>query len=150
YEGLGNAIGKIRVDLGVPIKFESYLILPEDDSGRCEEKRPTELPVHRYCAIARICYTCVDASPGVEDGYLVYIKTALSGSESIDVYNYAQAHPEFPHESTADQMYSESQFESYRELGSHIVENICHAMTETTPTMKDFFDFVERQTGNQL
>ena len=33
------------------------------------------------------------------------------------VASYAAANPDFPHESTADQWFSESQFESYRGLG---------------------------------
>ena len=33
-------------------------------------------------------------------------------------------HPAFPHESTGDQFYSESQFETYRILGRHVVEAV--------------------------
>jgi hypothetical protein len=32
---------------------------------------------------------------------------------------------QFPHESTVDQFFSESQFESYRMLGRHAVERLC-------------------------
>ena len=31
----------------------------------------------------------------------------------------------FPHESTADQFFSESQFESYRMLGAYTMEKLC-------------------------
>jgi hypothetical protein len=41
------------------------------------------------------------------------------------VFNYAIRHPEFPHEPTSDQFFNESQFESYRALGSHIIETLC-------------------------
>jgi hypothetical protein len=34
------------------------------------------------------------------------------------------SHPDFPHESTADQWFSESQFESYRRLGFEIMDGI--------------------------
>jgi len=34
-------------------------------------------------------------------------------------------HPAFPHESTAEQWFSESQLEAYRVLGSHIVDLVC-------------------------
>jgi hypothetical protein len=36
-----------------------------------------------------------------------------------DVYSYSKASKTFPHESTSDQWFSESQFESYRALGRH-------------------------------
>jgi hypothetical protein len=49
----------------------------------------------------------------------------LTGDEPPDVSNYAAAHPEFPHETTTDQWFSESQLESYRLLGLHAVETIC-------------------------
>jgi hypothetical protein len=35
----------------------------------------------------------------------------------MDVYGYAAANPEFPHQSTVDQWFDETQFESYRRLG---------------------------------
>ncbi len=35
--------------------------------------------------------------------------------------NYKKEHASFPHESTVDQWFSESQFESYRELGYHVM-----------------------------
>ena len=42
----------------------------------------------------------------------------------MDVANYAAAHPDFPHESTANQWFGESQFESYRVLGVHTIDTI--------------------------
>jgi hypothetical protein len=81
-----------------------------------------------YCALGRICYSCVDEYTGAAediDGYLLYVKATLTGTEPKDIYNYARAHDAFPHESTGDQMYSEEQFESYRELGAHAFKRIC-------------------------
>ena len=53
------------------------------------------------------------------DGTLVYIKPAFYGrDEPLDIANYAMAHAMFPHDTTADQFFSESQFESYRALGA--------------------------------
>ena len=37
---------------------------------------------------------------------------------------YALANPAFPHEATADQLFSESQFESYRSLGQFVANTI--------------------------
>jgi hypothetical protein len=45
------------------------------------------------------------------------------GDEPADVIEYRSRQPKFPHESTADQFFSESQFESYRRLGLHIIRD---------------------------
>ena len=42
----------------------------------------------------------------------------------MDVFNYSKGSEAFPHESTGDQFFSESQFESYRMLGCHVVDEI--------------------------
>ena len=42
--------------------------------------------------------------------------------EPADVLNYARSHPAFPHESTSNQFFTEAQFESYRMLGLHTIE----------------------------
>jgi hypothetical protein len=48
---------------------------------------------------------------------LLYIKPAMVGGENADLLNYSKVHQHFPHQSTADQWFDESQFESYRILG---------------------------------
>jgi hypothetical protein len=73
--------------------------------------------------VGRIVYKAVDG-PGVEDGTLIYIKSSLTGNEPRDVLNYAAQNPAFPHQPTSDQWFDESQFESYRRLGYHVVEEI--------------------------
>ncbi|MFN3544760.1 MAG: patatin-like phospholipase family protein [Thiobacillus sp.] len=68
-----------------------------------------------HFAVDCICYP--NAS---EPGVLIYIKASLTGDAWSDVKQYADRHPSFPHQSTADQFFDENQFESYRELGRHI------------------------------
>lgn len=121
FQDLGNAIRKIRVDLGIPIEFS--------ESGFRDILPRSEKPSSgRYWAVGTIRYSCVDAAPGVasseHDGVLLYVKPATYGKEPRDVYNYAQASPTFPHESTGDQFFSESQFESYRALGAYEAEQV--------------------------
>ncbi len=57
---------------------------------------------------------------GGETGWLLYIKSSLSGDENDYVRDYARRYEQFPHESTGDQFFSEEQFEVYRALGFHI------------------------------
>lgn len=44
----------------------------------------------------------------------------MTGNESEFLRNHRREHPEFPHESTAQQLFSETQFEAYRALGEHV------------------------------
>src|SRR5579859_2788779 len=109
YEDLGNALRKIRIDLKIPIDFDDQYIQP------LHEKK-------RRCAIATIRYSAVDAS--WPDGHLIYIKPILLGTEPPDVEAYAAANPSFPHQSTGNQWFNESQTESYRMLGLHTLDEI--------------------------
>ena len=67
-----------------------------------------------------IHYEDVDGGGDESHGYLVYLKSSLTGHESADVLSYSREHIEFPHDATTNQWFSESRFESYRKLGSHV------------------------------
>ena len=73
-----------------------------------------------HVAVGLIDYPPAPAGIEREKGVLVYIKASLSGDENDYVTAYKAAHPSFPHETTADQLFSEEQFEVYRALGEHI------------------------------
>ena len=131
FEDLGNALSKIRVDLGVPIKFGRIpLSARPEKQEKYDPANADAASAQSYCAIARICYSCVDSVPGgkAKDGFLLYIKPALNGTEPADVFHYARLHPQFPHEPTSQQLYTEAQFESYRELGSYVMRRILEAV----------------------
>ncbi len=117
FESLAMAIRQIRVDFGVPIDMKKMSFGGQPD------------PKHNYCAIGTIRYSCVDksgdADDEVYDGVLIYIKPSLIDDEPRDVLNYRRANPTFPEETIVDQWFSESQFESYRALGNHMIEKIC-------------------------
>jgi hypothetical protein len=57
---------------------------------------------------------------GGQTGYLVYIKSSLTGDENDYIRDYARRYSKFPHEITLDQLFSEEQFEVYRSLGFHM------------------------------
>lgn len=133
FEDLGNALRKIRIDFGIEIDITIDLIAPDKD----------EMHLAR-CAVGDIHYERVDQTARV--GKLIYIKPVLRKDEPVDVYNYHKAHPGFPHETTNDQWFSESQLESYRMLGSHTILEMCkpaapckHPADE--PSFRNFDDF---------
>ena len=115
FGDLGNALRKIRIDLGIEIDFETMPIHKREREGDTSG---------RYCAIGRIRYDRIDG-PGAPDGVLIVIKPVLRGDEPADVLNYGAQNPLFPQEPTADQFFGESQFESYRHLGEFAVEGAC-------------------------
>jgi hypothetical protein len=73
------------------------------------------------------------------DGVLVYIKASLNANEPADVTQYYRSHDEFPHESTANQFFNESQFQSYVRLGMHVVDEIMLSDNSLT-TLDEFID----------
>jgi hypothetical protein len=52
------------------------------------------------------------------------VKSSLSGDENDYIVDYKRRFPEYPHETTADQLFSEEQFEVYRALGFHAVNEM--------------------------
>ena len=124
-EDLGGAIRKIRIDLGISIDFADFEII-------ARQPKPSGV----YCAVGTIRYAEVDGADA-PDGTLLYLKPSIVGGEPKDVFNYAAAHETFPHESTADQWFSESQFESYRALGHHAITAVYDAGELTLPGSHD-------------
>jgi hypothetical protein len=108
FEDLGNAIRKCRTDLGVEIDLDV--------------RQVAALDALRYngapCAVGSIRYS----EEAV--GTILYIKASRRAGLPSDVLHYATEHLQFPHESTADQFFSESQFESYRRLGHFLAGEI--------------------------
>jgi hypothetical protein len=85
------------------------------------------------------------------DGQLVYIKPTLRGRGAqvpYDIYSYSRESQAFPHEPTADQWFSESQFESYRALGAHIMDQLAHGLgTRTDALFTDLYSSVKGYLG---
>jgi hypothetical protein len=72
--------------------------------------------------MAELDYSALDGLS--EKGLLLYVTPAYLGIESVAIRGYANQNPQFPHESTGQQWFGESQFESYRALGFEIMENV--------------------------
>jgi hypothetical protein len=107
YYDLGNAIRKARIDLGVEITFF-----------------PNEQPLQHVAPArsflrAQISYPRT-AGLAASTGVLLYLKSHMTSDIPADVMAYAAANPAFPHETTGNQFFTESQFESYRCLGEFL------------------------------
>ena len=78
--------------------------------------------------------------------------TRARSCSTQDAFKYAKANIKFPHESTSDQFFSEQQFENYRELGSHTVEQIFNAAPPTGENLRNMRSYIEQylQRGQKL
>jgi len=104
-EALGGLVRKCRIDFDVDIDIDTSQIRKKDAAGLSAA----------HCAVGEIKYHNPE-----ETGYLIYLKASVTGDENSDILQYRAQNAAFPHESTGDQFFTESQFESYRCLGDHI------------------------------
>jgi hypothetical protein len=110
FESLGGAVRKCRTDFNVEIDIHP------------ERIRPAAGFSGTHCVVGTILYPEKENGQPVK-GWLLYLKASLTGNEPEDVLQYKAAHPDFPHQPTPNQFFTESQFESYRRLGLHIVRS---------------------------
>ena len=111
-----------RIDLGIRIEMPWDAIRKTTcdwmglyTTGTTQKPDPSEGP---HAAIGVIDYG------GGQKGYLLYIKSSLTGDENDYILDYARRYQRFPHETTGDQFFSEEQFEVYRALGFHAVHGV--------------------------
>ena len=108
FEDLGNMIRKSRTDLDVQIDMNISDVEASPETGLSKE---------------HFVLGCVNYPDGTR-GLLVYIKNSLTGDETADIKSYKHQSPDFPHHSTGDQFFDETQFESYRQLGYHMTQEV--------------------------
>ncbi len=108
FGGLGNVVRKCRTDFGVNIEVEVDNI----------KKIKISNEHFAHWVVGDIKY------PEGHFGKLLYIKSSITGEEPADVREYGWREKHFPHQTTADQFFDESQFESYRTLGRHVIYSL--------------------------
>ena len=108
FEDLVNAIRKCRTDLGAEIELNTAPFKISGSDGYATA----------HAVFGTIKY------PSKKQGKLLYVKSSLTEKDPADVLAYKRTHGAFPHQSTADQWFDESQFESYRMLGRCSIQSI--------------------------
>jgi hypothetical protein len=106
FDDLANVVRKCRVDAGVNINID----LTKFGTSRDQESSSNGYAVGS-----------IDYGDNVI-GRLIVIKPTLIALQKlrVDVFSYARKEDFFPQQSTSDQFFDESQFESYRALGELI------------------------------
>jgi hypothetical protein len=106
FGDLGNTIRKCRSDFGVEITLDTAYLQP-DPKGFAKA----------HGVVGTISYPPPPGGTQPETGHIIYIKPTITRDVSRDVLAYRDTNAPFPNQTTADQWFDESQFESYRKLG---------------------------------
>jgi len=118
FEGIGKAIAKCRTDFGAEIDLDLRPLIPDPT---------TKLSAEHFRA-GTIRYPAPPHAPSEKEderkyeGTIVYLKSTLVGDETADLLHHKRTCPDFPQDSTLNQWFTESQFESYRRLGQLVGE----------------------------
>jgi hypothetical protein len=150
FPGLSTVKRLAEIDMNIKIEFPPHSLEMLCDRETNERGVTRVLPPEKHFAIAKITYPSRPELGQLdnETGYLLYIRSGLKGDEDQVIAGYKKSHPEFPHESIADQSFDEVQFEAYRRLGEKIMSTTLEALTEdglsaSKKKMENYGDLVE-------
>lgn len=141
FEGQLTLVRHAQIDFGVRLE-------PRLDDIRLDPKS-TLSRTHSH--LLRVHYP--DAGPGKPEaiGLMLYLKLSLTGNETELLKRYRSISPDFPHESTLDQFYTEEQFEAYRQLGVHVAEGVfSKALLDENTTPADVREWFKQLAKNML
>ncbi|WP_205736538.1 patatin-like phospholipase family protein [Achromobacter mucicolens] len=129
FGDLENLVRKARIDLQAEITF----LRPKSDKEISASSRSNIAALspgiadfgslnelaspdsHACLALARVEYI-----PSGKVGYMVIVKPNMCHGASVDLVNFKADNPLFPQEPTTDQFFSETQWESYFQLGQSL------------------------------
>jgi hypothetical protein len=136
FGDIEDLVRKARIDLGVRIEFQ-----------RPRSERPPVLAAFGSLAdlASSECSACVGVArlhydhgtPHETHGLLILVKPAICDGLPVDLQNFKGQNPQFPQQTTADQFFSEAQWESYFELGAFIGDKLDRGTIEQIDTRLD-------------
>ena len=128
FGGMGMAITKCRADFGAEIDLDLRPLRIDPATGYSKAhcvvgtiQYPPPWAAEKDDADLRTDCVCLEGEDeDIYSGLIVYMKSSLVGDEPADLLTYQLKSPVFPQDSTANQWFTESQFEAYRRLGHHV------------------------------
>lgn len=132
FGALADAQRFARIDLGHRVSIDWAPMRAQANARNANRLAtvPRSDPSHKqHFAVGKIQYDNPDGS--IKEGILLYIKANVTGDEPDYVLDYERRYPTFPHETTADQFFTEEQMEAYRALGFH---SVCRALAGVEKT----------------
>ncbi len=128
FKDLGNALRRCRIDFGAEFALDGLKEMTSlggpstsGDAGKAHWLRGTVK--YSEAHLRTLWGEKWDEGLSPEErskyrtGVIVVLKPTLLGDEPVDVLQYGLQYADFPQQSTANQWFSEDQFESYRRLG---------------------------------
>jgi hypothetical protein len=127
FDGMGGAITKCRSDFGAEIDLDLRPLRVDEKTGYSQThcvvgtiRYPPPPDDRSSDEAATECECLKDEEDDKYTGVIVYMKSSLVGDEPPDLLAYKLAHGVFPQDATANQWFTETQFEAYRRLGHHV------------------------------
>ena len=151
FSDIENLVRKARIDLQAEILFQRPKVVNDAEAVATgvaaaadappSPPWPSELeafgslndlasPKSSAClALARINYGGEHPATGL----LIVVKPNVSAGLPVDLVNFKVQNPAFPQETTADQFFSEAQWESYFQLGQFLGGKLTRPFVESLP-----------------
>jgi hypothetical protein len=137
FESLADLTRTVRADFGIELRMLNSSELDGIVDSSVRHLFGEESDIRReqgvgkwakaYASVVEINYK--DGSVG----HMLYIIPTLKGDEPIDVISYYMKNKDFPMQTTNDQFFDEEQWESYRKLMNHIVNELFSKNGDKTP-----------------
>lgn len=137
FGDLENLVRIARVDLQAEIRFQrpnAERRLPDELSafGRIGDLASDKSTA--CLALARVAYGGTDPA---SEGILILIKPNICAGLPVDLLNFKRQYEDFPQQTTADQFFSEAQWESYFLLGQFLGGHLRRDFIERLIVNKD-------------
>ncbi|MFE0843531.1 patatin-like phospholipase family protein [Achromobacter insolitus] len=112
FGDLENLVRKARIDLNAEILFQRPK-RPNQPAGFGSLNELASPSGTACLAVARVIYD----GDAEQTGIMIIVKPNLCEGLPVDLVNFKAKNPDFPQQTTADQFFSEAQWESYFQLG---------------------------------
>ncbi len=147
FSDLENLVRKARIDL----KTEILFLRPNHVALR----KSSEKAFLRYFGslsdlASNDCEACLAVARVIYDerrgdnrrnrpAYLIVVKPNLCAGLPVDLINFRLENPDFPQQSTADQFFSEAQWESYFQLGQYLGGYLARSLGDGLPDFIEYY-----------
>lgn len=139
YADLGHVLQSALIDLGVQVRFRSGI--KTDDAQLAGGFHYADIFYPPNQAEDKSSLLALKGPPR---GRLIYLKPYLPDDLPVELLAYHGKRTEFPNETTANQFFTESDFESYRRLGEILTNRLLQSIRPQSGWMiSDMFQAAE-------
>jgi hypothetical protein len=134
FQDIGVAIRRCRIDFGAEINLGIDDFVARDEASNTGRTHVVSGTIRYQPEHMEM----LGFGPAAVDGRIIWIKPSVTALNAADVRQYQRANSDFPQQSTGDQWYDESQFESYRRLGYESAREVFADATGTAEAHATF------------